>query len=170
MIRIEIRILMCISMSCHAHCFGFDLHDHSFVSYSNAGCKIWSVPINKSMFSSLVDYLDMIIIWVTASIHSADRHLIATSPKDSKPPDSDWDLPIALNFDRHLDSKRCRDSCQISERYDHYNIQSQSRLRDFARFRGKTSVCSVNRGPGCVFRILTGATWWRPKPMRENVV
>ena len=41
----------------------------------------------------------------------------------------------------------CRDPCQISERYDHYNTQI-SRLWDLTRFDGKTSYSVENRGPG----------------------
>ena len=35
-------------------------------------------------------------------------------------------FPIALKFDRHATGQQyCQDDCQISERYNHYNIQSR---------------------------------------------
>ena len=40
---------------------------------------------------------------------------------------------------------RCRDACQISERYDTQN---------FMRFGGKTSYRLMNKGPGVIPRII----------------
>ena len=60
-----------------------------------------------------------------SSIHLADGSLTIRYREVSKPRDSGFDFPIALKFDSHLSSSACRAaSCQISERYDHYNIQS----------------------------------------------
>ena len=41
--------------------------------------------------------------------------------------------------------QRCRDACQISERYDHYNIRSRD-FWEFARSCGRTSYRLVNSG------------------------
>ena len=59
-----------------------------------------------------------------AFIDSTNGRLTSKSREVSKP--RDW----GLNFANHSDiwqaprQQRCRDACQISERYDHYNIQS----------------------------------------------
>ena len=47
------------------------------------------------------------------------------------------------------------DACQISERYDHYNIQSHGFIRGFTRSCGETSVRWVNRGPGTGYGMAT---------------
>ena len=61
-----------------------------------------------------------------------------------------WDLDVRLNYWIELNwqaprQQRCRDACQISERYDHYNIQS----RGFKTSRScdNTSYRLVSRGP-----------------------
>ena len=55
-------------------------------------------------------------------------------------------FPIALKIDRHFG----RDTCQISERYDHYNIQSRG--FETSRELHETSYHWVNRGP--VMKLL----------------
>ena len=57
----------------------------------------------------------------------------------------------------------CQDACQISERYDHYNIQSRG-FEDFTRFGGKTSYRLVNRGPDLCFTFVTSVLYvfWGP--------
>ena len=64
-------------------------------------------------------------IW--ASIHQADGRLTVRSRKVAKPRGLALDFSIALKFDRHLGSSAAEMPVkfQISERYDHYNIQSR---------------------------------------------
>ena len=61
-----------------------------------------------------------------------------------------WDLDVRINYWIELNwqasrQQRCRDACQISERYDHYNIQS----RGFKTSRScdNMSYRLVSRGP-----------------------
>ena len=93
-----------------------------------------------------------------ASIHKADGRLTARSREVSKPRDS------GLNFSNRSEiwqtprQHRYRDACQISERYDHYNIQS----RGFETSRDlgfKTSYRIVNRGPVQYFTNKHGYEW-----------
>ena len=46
--------------------------------------------------------------------------------------------------------QRCRDACQMAERYYHHNI---SRLRDFTSSCGKTSYRLVNKGPPLIQEV-----------------
>ena len=71
-------------------------------------------------------------------------------------------FPIALKFHRLLGSKP---ASQLSERYDHYNIQHPiSRRRDFTRPYGAMSVRLVVRGavgfcrPALIYSYLSGRT------------
>ena len=81
-----------------------------------------------------------------------DGCLTARTRKAWKPLDLGLDLVI-LKIDRHLGSAgSCRDACQFSERYNHYNTQF-SGFRDFTRSYGKTSVLAVNRGPALISSV-----------------
>ena len=55
----------------------------------------------------------------------ADGRLTARSREVSKPRDSALNLSNRSEIWLAPRQQRCRDTCQISERYDHYNIQSR---------------------------------------------
>ena len=63
------------------------------------------------------------VIWT--SIHLADGRLTARSPEVSKPRDSCFGLSKRFEIWHAPLQQCCRDACQISERYDHHNTQSQ---------------------------------------------
>ena len=58
---------------------------------------------------------------------------------------------LVLNFSNHSEIRQapwqqcCQDACQISEWYDHYNIQSRG-FRDLTKFGGKTSCRLMDKG------------------------
>ena len=61
---------------------------------------------------------------IRASIHQADGRLTARSRKFSKSRDSCLDITNRFEIWQAPRQRGCRDACQISERCDHYNIQS----------------------------------------------
>ena len=58
-------------------------------------------------------------IYLSASV------LIARSREVSKTRDSGLDFSNRFEISQAPRQQRCRDTCQISERYDHYNTQSR---------------------------------------------
>ena len=59
-----------------------------------------------------------------AYIHLADGHLTARSCDVSKPSDSELDFSSRFKIWQTPWQQRCRDACQVLERYDHYNARS----------------------------------------------
>ena len=101
-----------------------------------------------------------------ASIHWADGRLTARSRKVSKPRDSGLDYPNRSEIWQAPRQQRCRDACQISERYTNFNIQYHG-LRDFTGFGGKTAYRLMNRCPdvltkfSCCWMSLSWSFAWR---------
>ena len=64
------------------------------------------------------------IIWILPGLDSLSGRFITRSREVSKP--RDWGLDFFKRSEiwQAPRQQRCRDACQISERYDHYNIQS----------------------------------------------
>ena len=60
-----------------------------------------------------------------AFIHLADGRLTARSREVTKPRDSGLDFSNRSAIRRAHRQQSCRYACQISEQYDHYNIQSR---------------------------------------------
>ena len=76
------------------------------------------------------------LILSRAFIHWADARL-TESRKVSKPRDSSLDFSNRFEIWQAPRQQRCRDACQILQRYDDYNIQ----YRSFETWScGKTSV------------------------------
>ena len=68
------------------------------------------------------------VVWelgIRALIHKADGRLTARSREVSKPRDSCLDFSNRSEIWQAPRQQCCRDACQISERCDHYNIQSR---------------------------------------------
>ena len=63
--------------------------------------------------------------------------------------------------------ERCRDVCQISERYDHHNIQFDG--FETSRFGGKTSVRLVNRGPEAFWMVYMYHLFVQDKHIWDNI-
>ena len=63
------------------------------------------------------------IVW--ASIYWAVRRLTAWSCEVLKLQDSGLDFSCRLEIFKAPRQQCCRNSCQVLERYDHYNIQSR---------------------------------------------
>ena len=59
-----------------------------------------------------------------ASVHQADGCLATRPREDSKPRDSDLDFFNRSAILLEPRPQPCQDACQISERHDHYNIQT----------------------------------------------
>ena len=101
------------------------------------------------------------MLYTMASVHYADGRFTPKSRGVSKP--RDWMLWWSDRSELWQASRQqrcCRGACQISERYDHYNIQSRGfeTLRNLSVLRA--SVRSVNRGPGPAFIKLDQLDSW----------
>ena len=74
---------------------------------------------------------------IRASIHWAARRLTARSRKVSKPRESGLDTSSHSEIWQAPRQQRCRDACQISKRYYHYNTESRGSetWRDLAVIR-----------------------------------
>ena len=87
----------------------------------------------KPTNNSLRNYLGLNLV-----ISSLGLCPTAKPRKDSKPRNSGLDFPNRSTIlQAHPQQQRCRDACQISERFDHYNIKTQG-YRDFSRFGDMT--------------------------------
>ena len=83
--------------------------------------KAWTVFIIHGMYCS---YFFGCTVW-SFHIHSGDGRLPVKSREVSKPGDSAVDFSNRSEIWQAPRRQRCRDACQISERYYHYNTQSR---------------------------------------------
>ena len=83
-----------------------------------------------------------------------------SSREVSKPRDSGLDFSNRSQIWQAPRQQRCRDACQISERYDHYNIQSRGfetsrdlAVRRLTAYRGPDSVATQ-------YWLQSRCGWW----------
>ena len=80
------------------------------------------------------------------SIDWTVRCLTARSRKDTMPRNSSLELTNHSEIWQVPRKQRCRDACQISEQYNHYNIQSHG----FETSRDLAVRRLTNKGPGAI--------------------
>ena len=102
-------------------------------------------------------------------LHSLSSKTSYRKSEASKPRDSGLDFSNCSEIWHAPQQQCCRDVCQISERYDHYNIQSHG-FRHFTKSCSKTSHHLVNRGPAiiqnvsCLERLRGAYQCLHPRP------
>ena len=89
------------------------------------------------------------------SIHYADGHLTARTLEDSKQRDSSLNFSNRSEIWQACQQQRWRDACQISERCNHYNLQSSAfeTPRDLAVRRLIASWIEAHVVSCCVFTV-----------------